>query len=135
MVGDLVHNVIDGLAIGAAFLVSIPTGIITTIAVAAHEVPKELGTFAMLLSKGWRGRTVVLANLATAVGTILAAVAVYSLGSGFEAIVPPLLAITSGFFIYIAASDIIPDIHERPKKEGTLQAGMLLVGVVLVGLS
>jgi len=135
MVGDLVHNVIDGLAIGAAFLVSIPTGIITTLAVAAHEIPKELGTFAILLSKGWRGRTVVLANLATAIGTIIAAVAVYSLGSGFEEIVPPLLALTSGFFIYVAASDIIPDIHERPRKEGTLQAGMLLVGVVLVGLA
>lgn len=133
MAGDLIHNIIDGIAIGVAFLVSIPTGIIATLAVAAHEIPKELGTFAILLSKGWRGRIVVFANLVTTIGTIIAATIVYSVGSDMQTVVPPLLAITSGFFIYIAASDIIPDIHERPQKEGTVQAGMLLVGVIVVG--
>lgn len=134
VLGDLVHNAIDGLAIGAAFLVSIPTGVITTFAVAAHEIPKELGTFAFLLSRGWRGRTVVIANLLTALATIAAAVAVYVLARDEHEFVPPLLAMTSGFFLYIAASDIIPDIHEQPKKIGTIQAGMLLLGLVLVAL-
>ena len=133
MLGDMTHNAIDGIAIGAAFLVSIPTGVITTLAVSAHEIPKELGTFALLLSKGWKDKTVVLANIATALATIFAAVVVYTLGKDLGEFVAPLLAVTSGFFIYVAASDIIPDIHEQPQKIGTIQAAMLVAGVVIVG--
>lgn len=133
MLGDMAHNAIDGLAIGAAFLVSIPTGIITALAVAAHEVPKEVGTFALLLSKGWKDKIVVLANIATAIATVVSAVIVYLVAGDIEELVAPILAVTAGFFIYVAASDIIPDIHEQPHKEGTLQAIMLLVGIVIVG--
>lgn len=133
VLGDIAHNVIDGLAIGAAFLVSIPTGIITTFAVAAHEIPKELGTFAFLLSRGWKGKTVIIANLLTALATIAAAVSVYLLAQDSHEFVPPLLALTSGFFLYVAASDIIPDIHEQPRRIGTIQAGMLLLGLIFVG--
>lgn len=133
MLGDMMHNAVDGVAIGAAFLVSVPTGIITTLAVSAHEIPKELGTFALLLSKGWKDRIVVLANLATALATIAMAVIVYSLGKDLTEFVGPMLAITSGFFIYVAASDIIPDIHEQPRKIGTIQAAMLVAGIVIVG--
>jgi zinc and cadmium transporter len=131
--GDLMHNAIDGVAIGAAFLANPALGFITTIAVSAHEVPKELGTFALLLSRGWRDRVVLLANVATAVATILAAVIVYMLGSTQKLPVDILLATTAGFFLYVAASDIIPDIHEQPQKTGMIQAGALVVGVVLVG--
>jgi zinc and cadmium transporter len=131
--GDMMHNAIDGLAIAAAFLVSVPTGIITTLAVSAHEIPKELGTFALLLSKGWKDKTVVLANLATAVATVVTAVIVYLLGKDLGEFVAPMLAVTSGFFIYVAASDIIPDIHEQPRRIGTIQAAMLVAGVVIVG--
>ena len=134
IIGDTLHNFIDGLAIGAAFLVSIPTGIITTLAVSAHEIPKELGTFALLLDRGWKDKTVVLANIATAIATIIAAVIVFNLGKDISELVAPLLAMTAGFFIYVAASDIIPDIHEQPQKVGTIQAMMLVIGVILVGL-
>jgi zinc and cadmium transporter len=133
ILGDLLHNIIDGAAIGAAFLVSVPTGIITTFAVATHEIPKELGTFALLLARGWKDRTVIVANLATAVGTIVAAVLVYVVAKESHDFIPPLLALTSGCFLYVAASDIIPDIHEQPQKIGTLQAGMLVLGVASVG--
>lgn len=133
MLGDMTHNAIDGVAIGAAFLVSIPTGIITTLAVSAHEIPKELGTFALLLSKGWKDKIVVFANLATAVATVIAALVVYGIGKDIETFVAPLLALTSGFFIYVAASDIIPDIHEQPQKIGTIQAAMLIAGIIIVG--
>lgn len=132
--GDLIHNMIDGVAIGAAFLVSIPTGIVTTLAVAAHEIPKELGTFALLLSRGWKDKTVILANLATAVGTLVAALGVYLLAKDSHEFVAPLLALTSGFFLYVAASDIIPDIHEQPRRVGTIQAIILVASIVLVGL-
>ncbi len=134
VLGDLMHNAIDGVAIGAAFLVNPALGFITTLAVSAHEIPKELGTFALLLSRGWKDRIVLLANVATAVATIIAAVAVYLLGSDEHLPVAPLLAMTAGFFIYVAASDIIPDIHEQPRRIGTLQALTLVFGIVLVGV-
>lgn len=131
--GDLMHNAIDGMAIGASFLVNPALGIITTIAVSAHEIPKELGTFALLLSRGWKDKTVLLANIATAVATILAAVLVYVLGSDDYLPVGILLAVTAGFFLYIAASDVIPDIHEQPRKIGMIQSITLIIGIIIVG--
>lgn len=134
VVGDMMHNAIDGIAIGAAFLVSIPTGIITTLAVSTHEIPKELGTFALLLSRGWKSRKVILVNIATALATVVMGVVVYLLGETADIIpIGPLLAMTAGFFIYIAASDIIPDIHEQPRRTGTIQAAALVIGIVIVG--
>lgn len=133
VIGDLMHNAIDGIAIGAAFLANPALGVITTIAVSAHEIPKELGTFALLLSRGWKDKTVLLANVATAVATIIAATTVYLLGSHDDMFLGVLLASTAGFFLYIAASDIIPDIHEQPRNIGMIQATALIVGVVLVG--
>jgi zinc and cadmium transporter len=134
VLGDLMHNAIDGVAIGAAFLVNPALGFITTIAVSAHEIPKELGTFALLLSRGWKDKIVLLANVATAVATIIAAVTVFVLGSDQHIPVDILLALTAGFFLYVAASDIIPDIHEQPHKTGMIQAGALVIGVILVGI-
>lgn len=133
VLGDLMHNAIDGIAIGAAFLVSLPLGFITAVAVSAHEIPKEIGTFAILLSRGWKDKIVLLANVATAVATIIAAVLVYSLGSSQHLPVDILLASTAGFFLYVAASDIIPDIHEQPHKVGMIQAAALIAGVMFVG--
>lgn len=132
MIGDLMHNMIDGIAIGAAFLVNPASGFITTIAVSAHEIPKELGTFGILLSRGWKDKTVMLANIMSAVGTLIAAMFVYFLGSHVKLPEAELLALTSGFFIYVAASDIIPDIHEQPRLVGTKQAGVLVVGMIFV---
>lgn len=134
MIGDLLHNMIDGVAIGAAFLVNPASGFITTLAVSAHEIPKELGTFGILLSRGWKDKKVILANIATAVGTLFAASITFWLGSTMYMPVAELLALTSGFFIYVAASDIIPDIHEQPRKIGTVQAVILVAGVLFVGV-
>lgn len=133
MAGDLLHNIIDGAAIGAAFLVNPVSGVVTTIAVSAHEIPKELGTFGILLSRGWKDRKVLLANVMTAVGTLLAALVVVWLSSSVKLPEAELLALTSGFFIYVAASDIIPEIHEQPRRIGTIQAGVLLAGLAFVG--
>lgn len=131
--GDLMHNAIDGAAIGAAFVVSPALGIITTVAVSAHEIPKELGTFALLLSRGWKDRTVLLANIMTAIATIVAAVVVYLLGSADRLPLAVLLAATAGFFIYVAASDIIPDIHEQSHRTGMIQATVLIASVFAIG--
>lgn len=133
IIGDTLHNAIDGVAIGAAFLVSPATGIGTALAVAAHEIPQEIGDFGILLGKGMRARTVLLVNIASALATVVLAVLVFWLGGIYEIDTAPLLAVAAGLFIYIAASDIIPDIHEKPRREGNRQAIALLVGVALVG--
>lgn len=133
MIGDLLHNMIDGLAIGAAFLTNPGLGFVTTLAVSAHEIPKELGTFGILLSRGWKDKRVLLANVITAIGTLVTASVTFLLGSTVRLPEAELLALTSGFFIYVAASDIIPDIHEQPRKVGTIQAIVLVIGVIFVG--
>lgn len=133
VVGDLLHNMIDGVAIGAAFIANPLTGVVTTLAVSAHEIPKELGTFGILLSRGWRDRKVLLANIMTAVGTLVVASLTYSIGREVTLPLGPLLALTAGMFIYIAASDIIPDIHEQPRRVGTWQAAILVASVAGMG--
>lgn len=136
VIGDTLHNFIDGLAIGASFLVSPATGIITTIAITAHEIPQEIGDFGLLLAKGMKKRNVVLANLLSALATVVGAVLVYALGGSVPISEPILLAITAGFFIYIAASDIIPTIHAEPKRRtANIQAAVLLLGVLFVGVT
>ncbi len=132
MIGDLTHNMIDGVAIASAFLVNPVSGFVATVAVSAHEIPKELGTFGILLSRGWKDKKVILANLATAFGTVVAASVTYLLGHAVHLPEAQLLALTSGFFIYVAASDIIPDIHEQPRNVGGLQAAVLVAGLLLV---
>ncbi len=132
VIGDTLHNAIDGVALGAAFLVSPAAGIGTALAVAAHEIPQEIGDFSILLGKGMKPIRVIWVNIVSALATVVAALATFALGdaSGFNP--APLLAIAGGFFIYIAASDIIPDIHEKPRREGNVQALMLLVGVAVI---
>lgn len=132
VIGDTLHNAIDGVAIGAAFLVDPVVGAATAIAVAAHEIPQELGDFGILLGKGMRPRRVIAVNLLSALATLVTASVTYLLGSAAQIDAAPLLAVAAGFFIYIAASDIIPDIHERPRREGNRQAVMLLIGVAVI---
>jgi len=134
IVGDTLHNAIDGVAIGAAFLVDPAAGIGTALAVAAHEIPQEIGDFGILLGKGMRPYKVVLVNVFSALATVVTALATYTFGGIADFNPAPLLAVAAGFFIYIAASDIIPDIHEKPRREGNVQAVILLVGVAIIGL-
>ena len=133
VIGDTLHNAIDGMALGAAFLVNPAVGITTSLAIAAHEVPQEIGDFGILLGKGVRPRRVLLINVLSALATIIMALLTYWLG-GIAGIDPaPFMAIAAGMFIYVAASDLIPDIHEQPRREGNWQAVMLFTGVVVIG--
>lgn len=132
IIGDTAHNAIDGVAIGAAFLVNPAAGIGTALAVAAHEIPQEIGDFSILLGKGMRPRNVIIVNLLSALATVVTALGTYILGASFSIDPAPLLAVAAGFFIYVAASDIIPEIHERPRPEANRQALILLIGVALI---
>jgi len=136
VIGDTMHNFIDGLAIGAAFLVNPSVGIVTTIAIAAHELPQEIGDFGLMISKGMKRKRVLWVNIISSFATLTGALIVYSLGDVFASSIGILLAVTAGFFIYIAASDIIPTIHAEPKKAvANIQTAVLVFGVVFVGLA
>lgn len=137
VVGDTLHNVLDGVAIAAAFLVSVPTGIVTTLAVAAHEIPQEIGDFGLLLNRGVTRRNVLIVNFFSAVATTVAAVITFAAGSAQSLPVGILLGVSAGFLLYIALSDIIPSIHQTSSKKKLFdwQPVLLLIGALVVGLS
>lgn len=136
VIGDSIHNLLDGIAIGAAFLINVPTGIVTAIAVAAHEIPQEIGDFGLLLKYGLDRKKVILINAASALMSTLGAVVTFWIGSEASLPLGALLGVTAGMFIYIAASDLIPTIHEGVKgKASLLAAGLLLLGVLTVGIT
>lgn len=134
--GDTLHNALDGVAIASAFLISIPTGIVTTLAVAAHEIPQEIADFGLLLGKGLSRMKVLLVNVLSAAATLVAAVATFALGSEDKLPIGLLLGVSAGFLLYIAMSDIIPTIHEKTSKKSlfNIQPLLLLIGVMVVGL-
>lgn len=132
IIGDTIHNAIDGIAIGAAFLINPAAGIGTALAVAAHEFPQEIGDFGILLAKGMKPHRVVFVNVFSGLATVVMALATFTLGSSMLINPAPLLAAAAGFFIYVAASDIIPDIHEQPRQEADRQALLLLIGVAVI---
>lgn len=135
--GDTIHNAMDGVAIAAAFLVSVPTGIVTTLAVSAHEIPQEVGDFGLLLARGMSRTKVLLVNVGSALATTVMAIITFALGSANSLPVGALLGVSAGFLLYIALSDIIPTIHEKTpsKKLFDLQPFLLLVGVVVVSVA
>jgi zinc and cadmium transporter len=140
IIGDTVHNFIDGAAIAAAFLVSFPTGVVTTLAVAAHEIPQEIGDFGLLLKRGMSRKNVILANVLSALATTVSATIFFLIGQYTQVRIDVLLAVSAGFFIYIAASDLIPSIHDNHhtdnnrhnKNLASQQTAMLLFGVAAV---
>ena len=134
-VGDTVHNFIDGVVIAGTFMVAPAIGIVTALAVAAHEIPHEMADFGVLLSKGWGRKKVIMVNLASAGASLLGAVLMYSFGGRIEGILPILLSFSGGMFIYLACSDLIPELHhghEEKKSETLAQLVVFGMGVVVV---
>lgn len=136
ILGDTLHNALDGIVIASAFLVSVPVGIVTTIAVAAHEIPQEIGDFGLLLSKGMSRKNVLIANIVSALATTVFAIITYALGSSDKLPTGALLGLSAGFLLYIAASDIIPSIHEEVKNDKIfdIRPILLFIGVLVVGI-
>jgi len=106
-------------------LINVPTGIVTIIAIAAHEIPQEIGDFGLLLSKGLDRKKVLLVNAMSALATTVAALVTFALGSQDKLPLGWLLGISSGFLLYIAMSDIIPTIHETSKQTSSLTGSRL----------
>ncbi len=131
LIGDGIHNLVDGVLIAAAFLTDIHLGIVTSLAVAAHEIPQEVGDFAVLLHSGYsRARALVYNILASLTTLIGAGIAYYSLREA-EAALPYILAVAASSFIYIAVADLIPGLHKRLEASTTVKQIVLIVAGVL----
>ena len=132
LIGDGLHNFLDGILIAAAFLTDIHLGIVTSLAVAAHEIPQEVGDFAVLLHSGFsRGKAFfynVLASLTTVIGGVLAWLALQEM----TVALPYVLAIAASSFIYIAVADLIPTLHQRTEGKATIQQVVLIASGVLL---
>lgn len=130
LIGDAFHNFVDGVVIAAAFLTSIPLGIAAALAVIAHEVPQEVGDFAILLDNGYgRTKALVLNSLSAASTLPGSVVAFFWLGEMREA-VPYILALSAASFIYIATADLIPALHRQTTPVASLrQLVLLLAGI------
>jgi zinc and cadmium transporter len=130
--GDSVHNLIDGLIIGGSYIVSIPLGVATTIAVIFHEIPQEMGDFGVLVYGGFTKKKALIFNFLTALTAVIGAVIALALGSTIECFTPLLLPFAAGNFIYIAGSDLIPELRkDTPElKKSALQFLSLIMGVI-----
>lgn len=135
LAGDTFHNFIDGIVVASAFLTSIPLGIVTALAVAAHELPQEIGDFSVMLHHGWARAKVLWVNIASSLSNVFGGVLTFFARDLLEPRLPELLALTGGIFIYIAASDLIPEIslHHRRDKTSHIML-LLLLGVFAVGI-
>lgn len=131
--GDAAHNLIDGLIIGAAYLVNIPVGIATTLAVILHEIPQEIGDFGILLHGGFSKKKALLLNFATALTAFLGVTVALILGAYVENITHFLIPFAAGGFIYIAAADLIPELHKEVKVSRSLiQFALFVLGIALM---
>jgi len=136
LVGDGFHNFIDGMVIAASFIVSVKLGLVTTLAIILHEIPQELGDFAVLIYGGFSKRKALLFNFASALTAIIGAVVGYFIADFSKSFSNFILPFTAGGFIYIATSDLIPELHkENDLKRSTAAFLAFLMGIVFMALA
>lgn len=130
---DALHNFIDGIIIGISFLVSIPLGLVTLIAVAAHEIPQELGDFGVLVHSGFSRKKALTYNFLFALTAVLGTIITLLIGPRLQILVDYMIPITAGGFIYIALSDLIPELHkEENLSYSTIQFIFMIIGIALM---
>jgi zinc and cadmium transporter len=132
LVGDAIHNFLDGIIIAASYLISIPAGIATTIAVLFHEIPQEIGDFGVLLHGGFSKNKALVVNFLSALTAILGAVLTLWLGTSIANLESILVPIAIGGFIYIASSDLIPQLH---KHSDTIGKSLLQLLAFIAGIA
>lgn len=136
LIGDGIHNFIDGVVIGASYLASPTLGVSTTLAVVLHEIPQEFGDFGILVHSGLSVRQAVLLNIASATAAILGTFSALVLGSFAQrAIVATLLPVTAGGFVYLAAADLIPELqHDRTLRALLVQTSLITAGIAVMAM-
>jgi zinc and cadmium transporter len=134
--GDAFHNLLDGVLLAAAFLTDMHLGIVTAIAVFAHEIPQEVGDLAILLNSGMRRRRALALNVVVSLTSVAGAVLAYFLLEQALGYLPYALAIAAASFLYIAVADLIPGLHRRvDARTSVQQVALIALGILLIGVS
>lgn len=128
LIGDTFHNFVDGVLIAAAFVEDTQLGIVTALAIIAHEIPQELGDFLVLLHSGYTRSRAMAFNLLSSVATLIGGLLAYFALSSLQSWVPYLLGLAAASMIYVAVADLIPGLHKRPELKATLHQ-VLLIGL------
>ncbi len=132
--GDSLHNFLDGVVLAAAFIANPALGLTTALAIAAHEIPQEIGDFSILLDRGWSNKKVLLANVLSSLATFVGIALGYFAITSIEGWLPYLLAGVAGIFAYLGLSDLIPEIHHRAGHKYLFRVLLpFILGLVLVG--
>ena len=133
ILGDSIHNFVDGVLIAAAFLTDVQLGIVTSLAVAAHEIPQEVGDFAILLHSGYSKSKALLYNVLASLTTVLGGMLAYFGLEDLHDSLPYFLALAASSFIYIAVADLIPSLHKKTDMKTSLQQiALITMGVLLI---
>lgn len=135
LVGDTFHNFVDGILIAAAFLESTELGVVTALAIIAHEIPQEVGDYLILLHSGYSRLKAIAFNLLSSLATLVGALLAYLALSELQEWIPSLLGLAAASMIYVAVADLIPGLHKRTELKATLQQALLIgLGVASIAL-
>ncbi|MBI2579666.1 MAG: ZIP family metal transporter [Candidatus Aenigmarchaeota archaeon] len=136
LIGDAVHNFIDGMIIAASFIISVPLGIVSTIAIIFHEIPQEIGDFGVLVYSGFTRGKALFYNLLSALTAVIGALAFFFASSYYENLISVLIPFAAGAFIYIAVADLIPELHKQKSLRISLaQIAFFLAGIAIIGMA
>lgn len=134
LVGDTFHNFVDGILIAAAFMQSTEVGIVTALAIIAHEIPQEVGDYLILLHSGYSRFRALAFNLLSSLATLVGAMLAYFALSGMQDWIPSLLGLAAASMIYVAVADLIPGLHKRTELKATIQQ-VLLIGLGIASIA
>lgn len=135
MIGDTFHNFVDGILIASAFMVDVKVGIVTSIAIIAHEIPQEVGDFLILLHSGYSKKRAFLFNLVSSFATLVGGVAAYFALQTLQTWVPTILSLAAASLLYVSVADLIPSLHKRTELRASIsQLSLILCGVASIWL-
>ncbi len=132
--GDTIHNFLDGVAIGASFLIDPSLGLFVSLATFLHETPHEIADFGILVSNGWSRKRAFMANFFSAIFTIPGAFLTYFFAAKIESGTGILLSVAAGLFLYVASTDFLPELSHDHGKSNVKQAFFLILGIILIAL-
>ncbi len=136
MIGDTVHNFVDGILIAGAFLADVQVGIVTALAIIAHEVPQEVGDFLILLNSGYSKSQAFAINMLSSVAMVLGGLLGYAALSALEQWIPTLLGLAAASMLYVSVADLIPGLHKRPEPQhSAAQIALIAMGVGTIWLT
>jgi zinc and cadmium transporter len=136
MIGDTFHNFVDGILIAAAFMVDTQVGLVTAIAIIAHEIPQEVGDFLILLHSGYSKKQALLFNLFSSLATMVGGLIAYFALQTVQSWVPYILSLAAASMLYVAVADLIPGLHKRTAiKDTVMQISLIFLGVASIGIT